>query len=632
MTHLRIEQNNGVIEEVSSSVITKLYEIAHAGLDVSSNLQGRLHSAVGIRSQIQWLTSTYPSLYINADDYAIEFEDPNIVTYLNSVGVGSNGIVTEAQAAAATSIYSSIANTTVTKFNEFRYFTNITTSSSGGWGGQGTNYYGFKDWTALEEIDISNLTMVGHGHTYAQVPVFWGCTALKTVTASSSLEKIGTCAFRNCSNLETISGLSGEIALAQRSFENCSKLKSNNFTNVQFLLGTSDNEGNDFSGCTLITSIKVSSNTHKIPLYCFQDCTNLSSITGLSGVTTLSADAFKNCSSLTTLTGLSNVTSVGSECFNGCTSLTAVDIDWSNIVGHTIPNSCFKSCTSLRQLDITGVTQIDKEAFRACSNLTTLTGISGITSIGASAFEGCTNLASTFDFANTTTIQDSAFRNCKNCTFTNLDKVSNFGTTAFGGTNIPTSVQFKDGVSIGMQSFENSNVQSIEFLGGGTIGHKGIQKTKSLQSIVFNADISLGAGCFQECSNLQSVDLSNISEQSLFYNAGYGIGGQFSQCTALSSVTLNPNITKLPSGMFSYCGSSNLELTIPAGVTEIGENFLYGTRGVKLTVLATTPPTLGNQNALGGMTYIKVPAGTLSAYQSAQYWSSKASVMSELPS
>jgi len=38
MTHLRIEQNNGVIEEVNSSVITKLYEIAHAGLDVSSNL------------------------------------------------------------------------------------------------------------------------------------------------------------------------------------------------------------------------------------------------------------------------------------------------------------------------------------------------------------------------------------------------------------------------------------------------------------------------------------------------------------------------------------------------------------------------------------------------------------------
>jgi len=46
--------------------------------------------------------------------------------------------------------------------------------------------------------------------------------------------------------------------------------------------------------------------------------------------------------------------------------------------------------------------------------------------------------------------------------------------------------------------------------------------------------------------------------------------------------------------MFSYCGSSNLELTIPAGVTEIGENFLYGTKGVKLTVLATTPPTLAN--------------------------------------
>ena len=117
MTHLRIEQNNGVIEEVSSSIITKLYEIAHAGLDVSSNLQGRLHTPIAYRYEIQYLTSTYPNLYISADDYAIPFEDPKMVTYLNSIGVGSNGMITEAQAAAATIVANS-ANTEVTKFNE----------------------------------------------------------------------------------------------------------------------------------------------------------------------------------------------------------------------------------------------------------------------------------------------------------------------------------------------------------------------------------------------------------------------------------------------------------------------------------------------------------------------------------
>jgi hypothetical protein len=63
---------------------------------VSSNLKGRLHTPVSYRSHIEYLTGTYPELYINSDDYAIPFEDPNMITYLNSIGVGNNGVVTEA--------------------------------------------------------------------------------------------------------------------------------------------------------------------------------------------------------------------------------------------------------------------------------------------------------------------------------------------------------------------------------------------------------------------------------------------------------------------------------------------------------------------------------------------------------
>jgi hypothetical protein len=31
MTHLKIEQNSGIIEEVSSDVIKKLYDVVHSG-------------------------------------------------------------------------------------------------------------------------------------------------------------------------------------------------------------------------------------------------------------------------------------------------------------------------------------------------------------------------------------------------------------------------------------------------------------------------------------------------------------------------------------------------------------------------------------------------------------------------
>lgn len=68
MTHLRIEQNNGLVEEVSPSIITKLYEIASAGLDASSSLKGRLHSVEAYGDQIDWLMSNYNDLYITVNN------------------------------------------------------------------------------------------------------------------------------------------------------------------------------------------------------------------------------------------------------------------------------------------------------------------------------------------------------------------------------------------------------------------------------------------------------------------------------------------------------------------------------------------------------------------------------------
>ena len=45
MTHLKIQQNNSATEEVSSAVISKLYEIVQSStLDSTSDLVGRLHT------------------------------------------------------------------------------------------------------------------------------------------------------------------------------------------------------------------------------------------------------------------------------------------------------------------------------------------------------------------------------------------------------------------------------------------------------------------------------------------------------------------------------------------------------------------------------------------------------------
>jgi hypothetical protein len=60
MTHLYIEQATDKTEEVNSSIISKLYELAISGdLDETSDLKGRLHSVRGYDTEVSYLTQTF---------------------------------------------------------------------------------------------------------------------------------------------------------------------------------------------------------------------------------------------------------------------------------------------------------------------------------------------------------------------------------------------------------------------------------------------------------------------------------------------------------------------------------------------------------------------------------------------
>lgn len=549
MTHLRIEQNNGVIEEVSSSIITKLYEIAHAGLDVSSNLQGRLHTPVAYRYEVQYLTSTYPNLYISSDDYAIPFEDPNMVTYLNSIGVGSNGMVTEAEAAAATIVANS-QNTEVTKFNELRYFTNIT-QSKGGWTSGSSGYIRFQNWTALEEIDISNFTSLGHVGGYAYDDTFDGCTALKTVTASDKLTNIGWRAFYGCANLEHITGLSGTIQIANLAFGYCSKLSDEDIANVEFepayngttLTGTEAFVGTNF------TEITLSSNTTKIPARMFQGCSNLETVNGLGlNITYYSSQCFQNCTKFTGPIDFTNVTHIGGSAFMNSGLTGAVDLQ--NI-------QSFDNATNFLNTDITSVNYHGNTisgysgSFSGCKNLTTASGMQNVLAPCNNMFSGCTSLTSVdINWNNVTdhTVPENIFRKC-------------------------------------------SSLQSIDLTGATTINRYAFQDCTSLTQVTGTQSItSIGNSAFENCRNLQSIDISNVTSISTnaFANC-YNISnfetlslpnltylktnnnGVFKNCIQIKHVTNLGTITSFGSlwdGMFVQC-TGLLDVTIPETVTSI---------------------------------------------------------------
>lgn len=606
MTHLRIEQNNGVIEEVSSSIITKLYEIAHAGLDVSSNLQGRLHTPISYRYEVQYLTSTYPNLYISSDNYAIPFEDPNMVTYLNSIGVGSNGMITEAQAAAATIVANS-ANTQVTKFNELRYFTNITQSRSG-WTDANSGYVRFYNWTALEEIDISNFTSLGHVSGYAYEDTFCGCTSLKTVTASDKLTRIGHRAFSGCTNLEHITGLSGTIQVSNEAFYNCSKLPDEDIADVEFEPAYEGIHlrGESAFGGTNFTEITLSPNTTIVPYRMFAECSNLETVNGLgSNITQYYGGCFRNCTKFAGPIDFTNVTAIydqafygckslpqqivlnnnvqqGADCFNGCTSIQEVIMPMTDSIG----GGAFRNCSSLTTVSLKDNAAINTYAFADCKNLTTLGQISSLQLSGGSnghIFYNCNKLV----FPNNFTISciDSnnclapyTFTDCKRLTSITLDGYEIIDAFAFAGCESLATINGTEDITVvrGQGGFYNVAVReldlhnaSIDGIYGGQINIFG--GCQNLEKITLGDCMQLGSTWasydmwrphFMNCPQLHTVDVKSLGTVA----AGTG-NTTFYNCPSMRNFIIRsttvPQVESNGDVYIDAFGGSNVKIYVP---------------------------------------------------------------------
>lgn len=107
----------------------------------------------------------------------------------------------------------------------------------------------------------------------------------------------------------------------------------------------------------------------------------------------------------------------------------------------------------------------------------------------------------------------------------------------------------------------------------------------------------------------------------------------FQDCIDLTSVEFPSTLQTIGNYAFQRC-SKLTSVDIPSSVTSIGSSAFQGCSGLtSMTILATTPPTLGGTNAISSATTkIYIPAGTLSAYQSATNWSNFADLFEELPS
>lgn len=235
------------------------------------------------------------------------------------------------------------------------------------------------------------------------------------------------------------------------------------------------------------------------------------------------------------------------------------------------------------------------------------------------------------------------------------------GAIRFSGTwnNFPLNLGImtlkSDITSIGDKAFKAGSTSDKSIAGSitgivldavQTIGTEAFMNCGSLLSVDLGPSIkTIKSYAFYSCIKLQSVNLPNsvttVEDSAFNYlpaattlNIGTGLTGinsaAFQSWTNFTGELVIPNnVTYIGSAAFSGWDKAK-KLKLGSGLTSISSSaFANWISCDEINILATTPPAAGSSflSSLKSTCVIKVPAASLSAYQSAANWTVHASKM-----
>ena len=394
-----------------------------------------------------------------------------------------------------------------------------------------------------------------------------------------------------------------------------------------------------FNEKTDITEIKLGSGVTAIGERAFYGCTSLSEIVIKDGVTNVGNYAFDSCTSLIDVTVGSGVSMLGKSVFNRCTAIKNLSIGKKVEI---IDANAFTNCTALEKITVNAENSVYKSVNNCVINKNTGELVLGcknslipndgsVTEIGEKAFYNCAGLTAIILPDSLIQIDALAFYGCTGLTEINIPStVTKIGSNAFGGCNAIKELHVADISKWCYITFETANSNPIQYARAVYVNGERIWKLqipeavneiseyafygyKGLVSVTLPSTLTaIGNDAFLNCNIL--VEVINRSTLTVTLNGdGNGSVGKYALLThsdeskivnkdgflfctvdetnyllgyvgTTAEITLpndyeGENYKILNYAFYKYDGVE--ELTVPDGVTEIGDYAFYEFGGLK---------------------------------------------------
>lgn len=505
--------------------------------------------------------------------------------------------------------------------------------------------------TSIGEYAFANCTgmtscTIGNGVTSIGYAAFHDCTNLTNIVIPSGVTSMGWGAFGSCTSLTSVTICDGVTTIGEDAFTSSYNIPSITIPDSVTSIGR-----NAFHNCTGLTSVNIPSGVTSINNTTFFQCGSLTSITIPNGVTSIGFGAFEQCSGLTSLTIPASVTSIGGQAFWRCSGLTIITVEattppdlGSNQSQFSDTNNCpiYVPCESVEEYKSSWSNYSSRirctEQYRTTSGTPYCEGYDKYVEVYSQiSYDGGITWSTT---ATTTTLVE---HDSPDCGYSPMPSDAKVRLTYYGGKTwevVYTAVCDSNTTLVSGDTrpagYTYTAITMAEIGSCITnIGDSTFSGCRSLTSCTIGNDVtSIGEAAFSSCSGLTSIGAAGSGASVEIPDSVTSIEWRaFSGCKSLTSVTIPSNVTSIGGGAFQNC-SGLTSCTIGSGVTSIGGGAFSNCSGLtSITVEATSPPTLGNSYVLDNTNDcpIYVPAASVYAYKTAQYWNEYSSRIQAIP-